>query len=292
MRSPTKRLHFDKESSKQQGLAVYDTGMMLSEIERLDLLGKVSLKKIGGVSGVEYVRSSSLPAREVWYGDGGESHSEDLIRNGNEAGGVPDRSRSDSAINQETKSKESAVNSSHSETIDLIEKNSDHIKRVKEDESKPTNQGHNEGASPLNGTTDGSVLMSPELEIPKNFDFSGSSENATGEALPKQDADTNEVNERDKTEDGVFVFTATTSSSNDPSSPDYVKSKRRPAIGSVTFNLSPEEIGSRGEGERSRDEMAILAQQLELGGSDNVSACIQSCRYRWSSQLGCSTDCR
>ena len=89
--------------------------------------------------------------------------------------------------------------------------------------------------------------------------------------MPKPDADTNEVNERGKTEDGVFVFTATTSSSNDPSSSDYVKSKRRAAIGSVTFNLSPEEIRRGGEGERSRDEMAILAQQLELGGSDNVS---------------------
>ena len=272
MRSPTKRLHFDKESSERQGLAVYDTGMTLSEIERLDL-GKVSLKKTGGVSGVEYARSTSLPARELWYGDGGESHSQNIFRNGNEETGVPDRSRSDSAINQEKASHDSAINSSQGETIDLT--NSDHEKKVKEDENKPINQEqdrtNNEGASPLNGTTDGSALMSPELEVPKNFDFSGSSDNAMGEALPKQDADTNEVNERGKTEEGVFVFTATTSSSNDPSSPDYVKSKRRPAVGGVTFNLSPEEIGRAGEGERPRDEMAILAQQLELGGSDNVS---------------------
>ena len=94
--------------------------------------------------------------------------------------------------------------------------------------------------------------------------------------MPKQDADTDEVNERGKTDERVlnFVFTATTSSSNDPSSPDYVKSKRRPATGAVSFNLTPEEIGRKerdGERERSRDEMAILAEQLELGGSDNVS---------------------
>jgi hypothetical protein len=272
MRSPTKRLHFDKDSGERQDLTVYDTGMTLSEIERLDL-GKLSLKMVGGVSGVEYARSTSLPARELWCGDGGESHSQNASRNGNETG-VPDRSRSDSAINPE---RESAVNSSRSETIDLT--NLDRVTKVKEDESKPINQEqdrtNNEGASPLNGATDGSLLISPELEVPKNFDFSGCSDNGTlGEALPKQCTDTDEVvNERGKTDEGVFVFTATTtnSSSNNPSSPDYVKSKRRPAVGGVTFNLSPEEIGRVGEGERSRDEMAVLAQQLELGGSDNVS---------------------
>ena len=273
-RSPTKRLHFDKDSGEREDLIGFDTGMTQSEIDRLDL-GKLSLKKVGGVSGVEYTRSTSLPARELRFGDGGESHSQNSCRNGNETG-IPDRSRSDSAINQERESNESAVNSSHSETIDLT--GSDRVKKMKEDEKKPINQEqdrtNNEGASPLNGATDESVLISPELEVPKNFDFSGCSDNGPlAEALPKQKTDSNEVtNERGKTDEGVFVFTATTSSSNDPSSPDYVKSKRRPAVGGVTFNLSPEEIGRVvGEGERSKDEMAILAQQLELGGSDNVS---------------------
>ena len=270
-RSPTKRLHFDKDSGERENLIGFDVGMTQSEIERLDL-GKLSLKKVGGVSGVEYMRSMSLPARELRFGDGGMSHSQNSSRNGNETG-VPDRSRSDSAINQEKESNESAVNSSHSEMIDLT--GSDRVKKVKEDENNPINQERdrttNEGASPLNGATE---LISPELEVPKNFDFSGCSDNGPlGEALPKQEKDSNEVtNERGKTDEGVFVFTATTSSSNDPSSPDYVKSKRRPAVGGVTFNLSPEEIGRVvGEGERSKDEMAILAQQLELGGSDNVS---------------------
>ena len=279
MRSPTKRLHFDKESNEQQGLVIYDTDMTLSEIERLDL-GKVSLKKRGGVSVVEYMRSTSLPARELWHRDGDESHSQDVSQNGNETG-VPDRSRSDSAINQQRASKESTVNSSHSETIDLT--NTDHMRKVKEQENRHTNQEqdrtNNEGASPLNGATDESALISPELEVPKNFDFSSGSDNATtGEGLPKQDADTNKINERCKTDEGVFVFTATTSSSNDPSSPDYVKSKGKPAAGGVTFNLTPEEIGRRvEEGERSKDEMAILAQQLELGGSDNVSLHVDTC---------------
>ena len=267
-------MHFDKDSGEREDLTGFDMGMTQSEIERLDL-GKLSLKKVDGVSGIEYARSTSLPARELWFGDGGESHSQNARQNGNETG-VPDRSRSDSAINQERESNESAINSSHSETIDLS--NPDRVSKLKENDNKPINQEdrtNNEGVSPLNGAADGSLLISPELEVPKNFDFSGCSDNGTlGEALPKRETDSNE---RGKTDEGVFVFTATTSSSNDPSSPDYVKSKRRPAVGGVTFNLSPEEIGRVvGEGERSRDEMAILAQQLELGGSDNVS--LLTCR--------------
>ena len=251
MRSPTKRLHFDKEGSQQEGLVIYDADIMLSEIERLDL-GKVSLKKRSGVSAVEYTRSTSLPVRELWRGDGDESHSQNVIQNGKVTTGVPDRSRSDSAINQEKASKESGINS---ETIDLT--NTDHMRNVKESENKLTNQEqdrtNNEGAAPLNGASDGSVLISPELEVPKNFDFSSSSDNtATGEGLPKQDADTDKVNERGKTDEGVFVFTATTSSSNDPSSPDYVKSKRRPATGAVCRDIQSNTRGDRKERERWR----------------------------------------
>ena len=271
MRSPTKRLHFDREGSGKDGLALYDTdNMTLSEFERLDI-GKAALKKNGGVSTVEYVRSTSLPAREHGNGDGDEFHSLDASQNGNETG-IPDHSRSDSAIDQEKVSKETAVNSSCSETTNLTDlTNADQIKKVKENTNKLTNQErtNNEGASPLNGAGDGSALVSPELEVPTNFNFLGSTDNATGEGLPIQEAGTNEFDDRGKTEEGVFVFTATTtSSSTDPSSPDYVKSKQKPT-GSVTFNLTPEEIGRVGEGER--DEMVLLAQQLELGGSDNVS---------------------
>ena len=110
--------------------------------------------------------------------------------------------------------------------------------------------------------------MSPELEVPRKFDFTGGKGQSTGqeeeEELPKDAKD--DVNERGQREEGVFVFTATNKGSSvDPASPDYVKSKRKDA--GVHFDLSS---GGGGGGEEGRDEMAALAQQLELGGSDNV----------------------
>ena len=83
---------------------------------------------------------------------------------------------------------------------------------------------------------------------------------STGEALPKLDGD----DDRSQSEEGVFIFTATASST-EPKSPDYVKSKLK-GVG-VLFNLLPEEITGAEEGETIFDELALLAQQVELGGA-------------------------
>ena len=228
---------------------------------------------------MEYTRSVSLPARELRYRD--ESRSQATSQNGNETG-IPDRSRSDSAISRQESLKVS-VNSSCGETVS----SRDQTEKVKDDENKHTSREPDVSltkepaggrTTTKNGGSAGSALTSPELEVPKKFHFSGSSGDNTGQGLSEQESN-EQQNDRSQTEEGVFVFTATTaSSSSNPSSPDYVKSKRKNA--GVSFNLLPQEIVTLGEGEgegegevgeKARDEMAVLAQQLELGGSDNVS---------------------
>ena len=260
LRSPTKRSHV-ATNSDEEGTSLYDKGMTDSRLERMDF-GNISLKKRDeGV--VEYVRSQSLPVRELTFEDGGESHSQTKKQNGNgNKNVVPDHSRSDSAIDQKEILK-TKVEFSHSEVLKKSK-----ISKSKGEEKLTNGERDNDeisGTADLNESA-GSVLLSPELEVPKKFDFSGSGE-SIGEGLPKP-ATNDEPNDRGQVEGGVFVFTATTTSSSDPSSPDYVKSKKK-TVG-VSFNLSPQEIVGGGE-EISRDEMALLAQQLELGGSDNVS---------------------
>ena len=248
-------------NSDEEGTSLYNKGMTDLQLERMDF-GKILLKKRDeGV--VEYVRSQSPPVRELTFEDGGESHSQTKKQNGNgNKNAVPDHSRSDSAIDQQEILK-TKIEFSHSEVLEKSK-----ISKSKGEEKLTNGERDSDeitGTADLNESA-GSVLLSPELEVPKKFDFSGSSE-SIAEGLPKP-ATNDEPNDRGQVEGGVFVFTAITISSSDPSSPDYVKSKKK-TVG-VSFNLSPQEIVGGGE-EISRDEMALLAQQLELGGSDNVS---------------------
>ena len=156
------------------------------------------------------------------------------------------------------------LNYSHSKTSELCtgekksKKNKEKVANGEQD-----NNGLITGATPSN-EGDGSVLVSSELIVPKKFDFFSTSDE-TSEVVPIQESN-NDLNDRGQSEEGVFVFTG---SSSGPSSPDYVKSKKKTT--SVSFNLSAQEIGGEGE-VISKDEMsALLAQQLELGGSDSVS---------------------
>ena len=105
--------------------------------------------------------------------------------------------------------------------------------RVKRNKEKVTNgeqdnDGLITGATPSNEGNE-SVLVSPELVVPKKFDFLSTSDE-TGEVVPIQESN-NDLNDRGQSEEGVFVFTG---SSSGPSSPDYVKSKKKTT--SVSFN--------------------------------------------------------
>ena len=84
------------ESSEGEASLLCDKDMTRSQIERLDF-GKISLKK-KDEEVLEYVRSQSLPDRELIYGDD-ESHSQTNIWYGNETG-VPDCSCSDNATSE------------------------------------------------------------------------------------------------------------------------------------------------------------------------------------------------
>lgn len=259
LRSPTKRLHF-AEGVESDGLSLNDMELSLSQLERLDF-GKLSSKKCDG-NPVEYKRSVSLPARELKYEDG-ESHSQAKKQNENETSG-PDRSHSDSYIDRQAPLKTTA-SSLLNVTLDLSS-TGDKMSLTKE-EGKITNGEHSNvtDRTAMVKSDSGSLLTTSDLEVcvPKKFDFSSTGD--TGEGLPKRNDD-EKPNDRDRTEEGVFVFTATTSST-DPKSPDFVKSKRK--SGSVSFNLLPEEITVAHDG--GEGELAMLTQQLELGGSDNVS---------------------
>ena len=79
-----------------------------------------------------------------------------------------------------------------------------------------------------------------------------STSDETGEVVPIQESN-NDLNDRGQSEEGVFVFTA---GSSGPSSPDYVMSKKE---GHKCVIQSKDKI------------LALLAQQLELRGSDSVS---------------------
>ena len=80
LRSPTKKLRV-AESSEGEGSSLCDKDLTHSQMERLDF-GKISLKK-KDEEVLEYVRSQSLPDRELKYGDD-ESHSQTNMGNGNE----------------------------------------------------------------------------------------------------------------------------------------------------------------------------------------------------------------
>ena len=251
MRSPSKRLHV-AESAEREGLSLLEgEDVMASQLERLDL-ERGSLKE-QDEGKVEYARSCSLPARELAY-ENDESHSQNRKQNGNETA-VPDRSSSDSAIAEHEKS---LANSSQTKTS---------VASGEEEKDKDGLTNSEGGVasvhSALSRGGNGVVLMSPELEVPRKFDFAGGKGHSAGDESTKES--NNDVNDRGNAEEGVFVFTATNEGSSvDPASPDYVKSKQKSP--GVHFNLSE---GETAEGER-RDEMATLAQQLELGGSDNV----------------------
>lgn len=254
MRSPSKRLHV-AESAEREGLSLLKgEDVMASELERLDL-ERGSLKE-QDEGKVEYARSRSLPARELVYEDD-ESHSQNRKQNGNETA-IPDRSCSDSAIAEHEELLNSTANSSQSKTSVASGE------KEKDKGELPNSEGGMASVhSALSRGGNGVVLMSPELEVPRKFDFAGGKGDSAGDESTKES--NNDVNDRGNVEEGVFVFTATNEGSSvDPASPDYVKSKRKSP--GVHFNLSE---GETAEGER-RDEMATLAQQLELGGSDNV----------------------
>ena len=96
-------------------------------------------------------------------------------------------------------------------------------------------------------------------ELPKLFNFSELSKQEVGRETETQQSEGQPEGEKN----GVFVFSATS-----PSSPSHVSGKRRNAT--VRFSPSTLEGSDSEEGSGEEEEMAILAQQLELG-SDNVS---------------------
>ena len=96
-------------------------------------------------------------------------------------------------------------------------------------------------------------------ELPKLFNFSELSKQDVGHGAETQQSE----GQPEREKNGVFVFSATS-----PSSPSQVSGKRRNAT--VRFSPSSLDESDNEEGSGKEEEMAILAQQLELG-SDNVS---------------------
>ena len=101
--------------------------------------------------------------------------------------------------------------------------------------------------------------FSESPELPKLFNFSELSKKDVGHEAEIQQSEGQPEGEKN----GVFVFSATS-----PFSPSQVSGKRRNAR--VRFSPSSLDESNNEEGSGEEEEMAILAQQLELG-SDNVS---------------------